>query len=154
METQVKAEVTETQELTVGGTVMAVFRNTLPNSRMHFKNGKEIIFLNGEFLTNNKAEIDELMEEIQAGNPHLYIDPKRAVVDTKFVDPVAAIREKLLKELREQGKLIEGGAADYGTSDQNLKLNAGNTRDVASAMSGSTSTDAGAGTAKIVAGPR
>lgn len=144
-------------------TTFAVFFSNLINCRHPLKNGKDCIFLNGRYLTQSEEEVKELMAEIDAGHPHLYINPDEMVVDTKFVDPVEAIRAQVMADLKARGLLIAGAEADFGKSDQETKLTVGTTRDVAEAMSGSTSVDSGAGLtsggianaggAKIVAGP-
>lgn len=138
----------------VTDTIMAVFKNTLNNCTYIFKNGKAAAFLNGEYLTNNEKEIRELMEEVQEGHPHIYVDKENCVRDIKFVDPMEAIRAQVRAELVAEQAAISKGDTDLGNSDKNEKLNVTTTANVASAMSGSTSMDAApAGGAKIVAGP-
>jgi hypothetical protein len=139
-----KALDAQLKAVTASATVVAVFHNNLMNCRATFKSGKDAIFLNGVYTTSNEEEIKELNAEIDAGHPHIYAKEDELTKDTKYVDPTAAIRAQLLKELKEQGVLINAGESDYGNSDQIMKLNVGTTRDVSDAMSGSTSVEGGA----------
>jgi hypothetical protein len=138
---------TKPTDLKIGDTptVMALFKNTMGNCVYIFKNGKPAIFQQGRYLTNSEGEIQELMAEVQAGNPHIYVDQAEFVVDTKFVDPLESIRAKIIAELHAQGRLIDSGETDFGTSEAG-KLTVGTTTSVAAAMSGSNS---GAGTASV-----
>ena len=125
-------------------TVVAVFHNNLLNCRHTLKNGKDAIFLGGVYTTSNVEEIKELMQEIADGHPHIYIDKEALTKDTKFVDPMAIIRSKIMSELKAQGALTAAGEAMYGDSDQIMKLNVGTTRDVSGAIAGSTSVEGAA----------
>lgn len=124
--------------------LMAVFRNTIPNCRYNFKSGKEAVFMNGQYLTNNKTEIEELMAEIDSGHPNIFLNREEMFKETKYVDPVWAIKEQLMKDLRASGMLIENGGMDYGTSDQNVKMNINTSRAMAEAMGGMTVSSQGA----------
>ena len=153
---------TEKAALKVGDTptIMALFKNSMGNCTYIFKNGKPAIFQQGRYMTNSEKEIAELMDEVAAGHPHIFVDANEAVIDTKFVDPLEAIRARIRAELIAEQVAIAGGAADYGTSDQTGKLTVGTTTSVAAAMSGSNSGNGSAsamgapatGGAKIVAG--
>lgn len=128
-------------------TMMAVFLCSLGNSRYTFKNGKDAVFLGGRYLTNNEAEFRELMEEIQTGHPHISVpeNPDDQIVDTKYVDPMEALRASIRADLIAEQAAIRNSKADMGTSDQAEKLNVGTTLSVGEAMSGSTSGDGAAG---------
>lgn len=133
-------------------TIMALFKNSMGSCVYIFKNGKPANFLQGRYFTNNEAEIEELMDEVKQGHPHIYIDQEEFLVDTKFVDPLEAIRAQILAELAAQGRLVEAGTSDFGTSDQSGKLTIGTTTSVAAAMSGSNSGAGSAGVAAPVSG--
>jgi hypothetical protein len=130
---------------------VVVFHNTLLHSRFSLKNGKECIFMNGEFATSNVDEIKELLAEISAGNPHIYLKKEKFMMDKKELDPMEALRRKIIAEHIASQNAIQAGDADYGNSEQG-KLNVASSADVAAAASGSSS--GAASTAKIVAGPR
>lgn len=142
----------------------AVFKSSIPFCRFSFPNGKEAIFMNGEYLTDNYNEIKHLQDEIEQNHPHIYVDPNKLEVDTVFRDPMDVIRAQVREELLAEQEAIKKGIRDHGNSEE-TKLNVGNTTNAGAAMSGSTSIDsAGAGTAttatsvpisgaKIVAGP-
>lgn len=164
----------DAKQLVAGSTLMAVFLCSLGNSRYTFKNGKDAVFLAGRYLTNNEGEVNELLQEIKEGHPHISVptNPDDMIVDTKFVDPMEAIRAQVRAELLAEQAAIRNSTADMGTSDQTGKLDVGNTKTVGEAMSGSTSGDGAAGVsaasttgiaaapqvtmgaAKIIAGPR
>lgn len=145
-----------------GGSVMALFLNSMGNCRFTFKNGKDAVFLNGRYLTNNEGEIKELMEEVALGHPYISTNPDELVVETKFIDPMEAIRAQVIAQYKAEQAAIAAANQDMGTSDQSGKLDVGNTKNVAEAMSGSTSMDGASGvtaaatptppTAKIVLG--
>lgn len=143
----------QTQELKLGGDIKMRFESNLRSMRYVFANGDVAHFVQGEYFTNKENEIEELGAEVDAGHPHISIDKAKLLVDTKFRTPEEKIREQIIAELQAQGRLIAEGTSDFGTSDQQLKLQVGNTRDVASAMSGSSSGDAPAtGTASVATG--
>ncbi len=145
----------------------ALFMNSLLNCRFSFKDGTEAIFLNGEFYTDNEEQIKELLHEIKLGHPFISQIAGKEIVDTAFVDPMEAIRAKVIAEYEAQQAALRAGQSttEDSTSDQNQKIVVGNTTTAGEAMSGSTSVDGGVsggqapapGTAsgvKIVAGPR
>jgi len=66
--------------------LVVIFRNSMPNCRYPLKNGQDCIFQNGKYATDSVAEIKELMEEIGAGNPHLFLDTNELVLTS--VTPV------------------------------------------------------------------
>lgn len=145
------------KSLILGGTVMALFTNSMGNCRYTFKNGKDAVFMNGRYLTNNEDEVKELMEECKT-SPFISINPDEPMVETKFIDPMEAIRAQVIAQYKAEQAAIAAATGDYGSTDQETKLTVGTTKDVGGAASGSTSVDGApvvaAPTAKIVIGPR
>lgn len=131
---------------------VVVFRNTMPNCRFTLKNGKECIFLNGKYATDSVEEITELMLEIGAGNPHLFVDAKEMIVARAELDPMEALRAKIIAEFKASQAAIASKEADFGnTAAGKNTLNIASSTDVQAATSGSTSGGTGA---TIVPGPR
>lgn len=139
------------------GQAVVVFHNSLLNSRFALKSGKECIFLNGDFATGNPEEVREIAEDINAGNPHISLsnDFDKVLINKADLDPLEALKRKIIADFVATQATIVEGKADYGTSEQG-KLNATSSTDVNAAASGSISgaaAPAGVG-AKIVVGPR
>lgn len=121
---------------------VAVFMNTLLNSRFTLSKGKECIFLGGKYATKVAEEIEELLKEIDAGNPHIYIGAE-LVVSQESLDPMTALKAKIIAEFKESQAAINKGDADFGNYDQS-KLNVATSRDVADVASGSISAEGAA----------
>lgn len=79
--------------------VFALFKSRIASSNYLYKNGKAASFVNGRYMTDQPAEIDELMEEIKAGNPFIYIDENEKEVDSDVKDPLSALKDKLRAEM-------------------------------------------------------
>lgn len=122
--------------------MMSVFKATLPSVNYIFRNGKPGIFVQGKYMTDVPAEISELTEEIAAGHPHIYIDAAEAEVDSKFVDPIAALTEKIRKQLVEEMAAATNPANDMGTSVPEV-LKPANSSDIAEASAGAQGSGVG-----------
>lgn len=86
-------------------TLLRVFKCSLPSTNYVFKNGKPAVFQNNRFCTANPAEILELQTEIDAGHPHLYVDPNEEQIEARLVNPVEAMKDRIIQEyLAEQAK--------------------------------------------------
>lgn len=129
----------------------ALYLCTLPFCRFSFKDGKEAIFINGQYMTDSREEMYQLEAEIATGHPHIYVDDSNRTVDVAFRDPVEAIKKQAIEEYLARQKAAVDPTNDGGTSAQGA-LNVGNTSNAGVAAAGSTSTDSPApttGTAKI-----
>lgn len=99
-------------------TILRVFKCSLPSTNYVFKNGKPAVFQNNRFCTANPAEIAELQAEIDAGHPHLYIDQNEVEIEARLVNPVEAMKDRIIREyLEEQAKQLNQ-AANVSTSAQ------------------------------------
>lgn len=114
---------------------LRVFKSTIPSINYIFKNGKPAIFQVGVFRTDIEWEIKELEAEIAAGHPHIYIDEKEREIDSEMVDPMNALRAKIIAEFLEQQKKATDPNNDMGTSDQS-PVKPANSTDVAAAAAG------------------
>lgn len=81
-----------------------------------FRSGRTVHFVNGEFATSNKAEIEELTAECESGHPCYYIDADQTTVDSEAVDPMAGMKAKW----KEEGRLeaLKSIARDMGETAQ------------------------------------
>lgn len=133
--------------------VQHLFKNTLGNCQYIFKTGKIAHFLNGRYLTDQEAEIEELTAEAKSGHPHIYIDANEATVDSDAASNAMAalearIRAKVLLELATQKD------NDRGNYEVSAKLEGiVSTTDIAAAASGSASNEGAAPVANAAASP-
>lgn len=145
-------QITAGADVAVPEKQFAVFRNTILNCRYTLKNGKDCIFYNGEFLTDNLGEIDELMEEIKSGHPFIFIDKNRLVVTKSDLDPLEQIKKKAIEEYKAQ-VAAAANAQTESTSDQKFNFaSIATSANVGDAASGSTSVDSAGGTTAAIGG--
>lgn len=117
--------------------MLRVFKCTIPSCSVILGNGKPCIFVSGVYRTDIPAEIGFFENEILLKHPHLYIDPAESEIDSELVDPMNALRAKIIKEyLAAQEKVAGDPNRDMGSTDQNMKLNVGTTKDIAEAAAG------------------
>lgn len=87
-----------------------------------FKNGKSVHFMNHNYFTTDKAEIEELTAEAESGHPNIYIDPEMTEIDPQMLDPMAVLRAKIAEEERAKILAAMNPQNDMGTSDAGGKL--------------------------------
>lgn len=82
------------------------------------KTGRMIIFIEGQFITDNALDIEYLDEEVANGHPWLI---KGAPVTSKEADPMARLKAKIIAEYEEEreaqaatAKLVDPTAAKLG----------------------------------------
>jgi hypothetical protein len=108
----------------------------MPSCNVVMPDGRVIIFVSGTYRTDKPAEIDYLEKEIAAGHPHLFIDQNEATVDSEMVDPMNALRAKIIAEYLESEKTASGDPErDMGKTEQ-TPVKPASTQDVAPAMAG------------------
>lgn len=118
-------------------TMLRVYKSTMPSMSVILANGKPCIFVNGYYRTDNPMEIGTLDSEVKAGHPHIFIDPNEVEVDSTLVDPMAALRHKIIEEYKASQEAAAGDPnRDMGTSDQTQKLNVSTSADIAQAAAG------------------
>ena len=116
-------------------TTLRVFKSTIPSVNYIFSNGKPAIFQQGVYRTNVEWEIKELEKEISNGHPHLFIDEAEREIDSEMVDPMNALRAKIIAEYVEAQNKAVNPANDMGSTEQK-PLKPANSRDVAEAALG------------------
>lgn len=123
-------------DIAAGKEVMLhVYHNRLPSCNYVFKDGSAAPFKDGVYRTAVATEIVELDNEVKRNHPHIYINKEAAVVSDKLVDPMAALKDKLKKEiLAEQEREAN---KDFGSNLQpgEQRLNASNSKDMAANIS-------------------
>lgn len=116
--------------------LLHVYWGTLPSINYIFPNGKPAIFVNNRFTTNIPYEIEHLDNEIKMGHPHIYKKPGEETMDAKYLDPMEAVRERIIADAIAMGLVTANVDRDMGTSDQTQKLNVQTSTDVAAASAG------------------
>ena len=83
-----------------------VFKSNIKNLQYIFSKGKVAHFRDGEYLTKNKSEIDELNAEVEAGHPHIYIDKNKVTASVEEANPLAAIEARIRAQIEaeQEGK--------------------------------------------------
>jgi hypothetical protein len=114
---------------------LRVFKATLPSINYIFKNGKPAIFINGMYTTDVPFEIEELDAEIATRHPHIFIDEAMREIDSAKVDPIAALREKIIAEYKATMAAATDQDNDRGNSVQG-QLKPASSVDIAAASAG------------------
>lgn len=122
----------------MNSTIKKQFKSHIPSCKYIFKNGKEANFIGGKFFTNEESEVAELEKEVAHSHPHIYIDENEKEVDTKFVDPMEALRAKHIKEYLAAQNAATDSSNDMGNSTEG-KLNVANSSNIAQAAAGTSS---------------
>ena len=117
-------------------TTLSVFKATIPSINFIFSNGKPAIFVSGVYRTEVDWEIKELQKEISSGHPHIYIDPQETTIESDMVDPMNALRAKIIAEYVAKEKAAAGDTSrDMGISIQQ-PIKPANTLDISDAAMG------------------
>ena len=131
---------------------LRVYRATMPSVNFIMPNGKPIIFQQGVYYTDKQNEIDTLDFEIKQGHPHIFVDPTNAEIASEDLDPVVAMkkkvlgmmtREQLLDALKAREAEVVNPSNDLGESDQSA-VKPASTQDIAPAAAGGPGAVAGA----------
>lgn len=118
------------------GKMLRVFKCTFMSTSFLMPNGKPCIFINGVYRTDIPAEIAEFENMIVNGHAHFFVDPNEREVDSALVDPMAALRHRIIEEYKASELAASNPDNDMGTSDQSMKLNVSSTRDIQEAAAG------------------
>ena len=122
-----------------------VYKSAIPHINYIFKNGKLAVFTNGVFRTDIEGEIQELETEIKLGHPHIYVDAAEKIIDSEMVDPMNALRHKIIQEfLAKQAETAGNPDRDMGTTDKNVGVMPATSKTIAEAAAGGSGTPTGA----------
>lgn len=132
--------------------ILKIYKSRLMSVNVVLASGKICSFVNGYYRTKNESEIGTFDAEIANGHPHIYIDPHESEVDESLVDPMAALRHKIIEEYKASMAAATNPDNDMGSSDQSGKINAATSRDVAEAAAGGSGASVAARLTNLSAG--
>lgn len=116
-------------------TLFHKFTNTYRDCKYIFTNGKVANFLSGEYITDNKDDIAELLKEVNDGHPNIgYVGQ----VDVA-ADPLAEIKARAIAEYLDAQKTATDKTSDKGTTSQGALSGVANSNTVAEGSAASTS---------------
>lgn len=95
-------------------TIAKIFKSHLASSNFFFKDGSQAAFMLGRFVTDNPRKIAELTEEVESGNPLIYIDSEDLEIDSEALSPMEIIRQEAYNQAR--ADLIASGQISDKTS--------------------------------------
>lgn len=127
---------------------LSVFKSTISEVNYIMGNGKALMFKNHRFLTDRPDEIKELQNEISLGHPHISQDPNELTIDSEMVDPMNALRHKIIAEYLAKEAAATNPENDMGTSNQQ-QLKPASSSDLAAAAAGAGPTSTGARLANL-----
>jgi hypothetical protein len=101
-----------------------VFKCAIRSCKYVFKDGSFGYFIEGRLTTDNEEHIAELEAEIKAKHPTIFIDEKDSVAETAQLDPMAALKKKIIAEY-EASKASAPAGVDAGNSDKSAGAGTG-----------------------------
>lgn len=134
---------------------IVAFQATYPSINYIFRNGKPAIFVAGKFVTDVQKEIDELREEIAAGQPHIReCTPEEIkVAGVPGGDLMTGLKEKFFQEfLADQKKaaMQQAEAAIKGSEYEQGEVKPASSSDIANAAAGGSGADLAAQLSKML----
>lgn len=88
-----------------------------------FKSGKTIHFVNHQYTTTFKNEIDELTTECESNPEYFYIEDGRAVVDSTAIDPLSRLKAEMYEQAKKDILAAQGNPLrDMGSTEFSGKL--------------------------------
>lgn len=87
---------------------------TRPKLGIIMPNGKRIAFVAGYYVTSDEEEIKFLDGEVKLKHPMIYVKAGQEVVTKEQLDPLNAIKEKIIKE--HEAAKAAGGSTGTVTS--------------------------------------
>ena len=115
--------------------LLKVFKSNIPSINYIFPWGTVAAFQFGVYRTEVEKEVEHLNAEVALKHPHIYIDDAEKEIDSAMVDPIHALRAKIIAEYEASRARAENPDQDLGQSDQSA-VKPSNSRDVAVAMAG------------------
>lgn len=121
-------------------TILNVYKSTQNGISYIFANGKRAVFIANRYCTDVAAEIAEFEKEI-SGHPHIYVDPAETKIDSEMLDPMKALRAKIIAEYEAEKARATAPGNDTGDSKP-VGVAPANSNDIAQAAVGSLSSAA------------
>jgi hypothetical protein len=100
-----------------------VFKSSLRSCKYIFKDGTNGYFIDGRMVTDNEDHIAEMEHEIKHKHPTFFIDDKDSTSDTPQLDPMSALKKKIIEDYLKEQK--EQAVKDMGNSDTSAGAGAG-----------------------------
>ena len=116
-------------------TTLTVFKSTVPSITFIFANGKPAHFVQGTYRTAVDWEISALTAEVTQGHPHLFIDAAEKTIESDMIDPMNALRAKIIADYLEEQARALNPSNNPGDSEQG-SVKPASTRDIADAAMG------------------
>jgi hypothetical protein len=119
---------------TVATKLPNLYKSPMPFWNFIFPNGKKAVFSQGQYMTIDPYEIEQLNGEVSKNHPMIYVDPNEIVASEERFDPMIGLRKRIAEEERAR-ILAEMEAAinpnrDMGESE-NQRLTPASTTDIA-----------------------
>lgn len=97
--------------------IKQVFKSSISNMTYVLPKGKACHFINFEYHTDRKEEIEHLKEEIANGHPHIFIDENKKEIDTNL-DPLADMKRRIIEEYEaDKKRAADAKGKDFGKND-------------------------------------
>lgn len=100
--------------------MLKLYKSSINSCKMHTQSGKEINFIKGRYATSDKKEIEFLDAEVEAGHPHIRVDPNETEIDSVQVDPLVAVKARAIAEYIAEQEAKVG--KDTGNTKQENKV--------------------------------
>lgn len=94
-----------------------IFFSHAPTMGYCFRTGRLVHFVNGQYTTSNKAEIDELNEVCEEPNSNYFIKPDQLTVDPTQLDPMAVLYAKMMEKARAEVAAATDRTRDMGKTE-------------------------------------
>lgn len=115
--------------------MLRVFKSNIPSINYIFPWGTVAAFQQGYYRTDDEREVEHLNAEVKLRHPHIFVDENEREVDSKLVDPMEALKAKIIADFLVAQEKANDPSNDMGSSDQSA-VKPANSRDVAVAMAG------------------
>lgn len=118
------------------GKMLRIFKSRMSSIQTILPNGKPVPFINGMHTTDDPYTIAYLDQMVMDNHPQIYIDTNDFEVDSGLVDPSEALKDKIIRDYLREQEVINNPNRDMGATDQTMKLNVGNSQNIAEAAAG------------------
>jgi hypothetical protein len=113
--------------------------STRPKLSITMPQGGRIYFVAGHYATDNEDEITFLDEQIRAKHPMIYVKATEKTVTSEQLDPMAAIRKKIIEEHEAKKAEQADPNRNMGSSIQDVSASITTTKTIAPIIAGSKS---------------
>jgi len=93
--------------------IVQLFFSTIRSSRIVFPDGAEGAVIDGRFATSDPDKIAYMESEISKGHPFWYRDKSNLECEEKMLDPMEALRAKIIQEAIDAGVVQAASTSEY-----------------------------------------